>query len=147
MKYLLEEDVPTVECCGIQYVAIEEEEECFICGAAIDWDDVIGHWDENDPQEDGEEENENSPFYVGESRRSSRKDEEEDESSPFYVNEYSSKGNSRKLDTNEYYGSLFKGVPNSGRQDNWRDFDGWRNRKQEPKGDPFLDKEIPDGVL
>lgn len=45
MKYLTNENLPTIECCNIEYTWLEREDECLLCGEMFDWEDAEGHWD------------------------------------------------------------------------------------------------------
>lgn len=48
MRYRLDMDEPTVECCGQTYQLSEQFDSCLKCGEVIDWNDILEAWNTED---------------------------------------------------------------------------------------------------
>ena len=129
-RYLTEEALPTIECCGVQYEYDDREEECLICGEMLDWEDAEQHWNPEDLE-----------AY---DRLKEGEDEDPEDVDKFYsrvMGLYGYKGEPvgsfRGDDGNVYYGSLFKDEPPT----------RWDRPPKKEESDQFLDKDLPNEVL
>jgi hypothetical protein len=132
-RYLVDERLPTIECCEVQYDWEEREdhEECLICGEPFDWDECADHWNDEDLYEVPEKDDDSDEVDLSKYFRKRIHDESEE----YYSDLFKTSG-----------GSLFpprtveaKGVPPT--------LSAGPRKKVEPEVDPFLDVDPPDEVL
>jgi hypothetical protein len=152
-RYLTDEELPTIECCEIEYTWLEREEECLLCGEVFDWEDAESHWDpdllEQWDQEHDEDEKDNEESDDGSwtgpnhaisefGRKKVPKDDDDDgwtESNLF------AESPQYKLFRDAYKsGTMGKG--DLGKYPNVH-----HNHHVEPKIDIYLDLELPNEVL
>lgn len=63
MRYLTDLDLPTIECCEVEYEWDDREEECLMCGESFDWEDCASHWNESDLMEHERQRSGYDPAY------------------------------------------------------------------------------------
>ncbi len=144
MKYRIDCDLPTIECCDVEYDWDEHEECCLICGDILDWEDAANHWDpdvlmEHDRELNGEEvdpyddPNYDPPSSHFEKWLSTKYDpgekEEEEEGSLFAGQSF-------------YHGGGKSAGPKSPFLEKWLSTNG-----DKPKEDLFLNRDPPDEIL